>query len=194
MGGSDGSGGVEVWVVRHGETEWSRDGLHTSRTELSLTPVGEDSAKALRRRLAGEHFDLVLTSPRERARRTCELAGFAGEAEVEPGLVEWDYGVYEGRSTAEIRETEPGWSVWTHPMPQGETLDEVAARADAVIDRLQGSDGRALLFSHGHFLRILAARWLCQPAALGKHLVLHTGTVSALGWERDVPALQSWND
>jgi broad specificity phosphatase PhoE len=183
--------GPELWVVRHGETEWSRDGKHTSITDLALTEVGEAAALELAPRLAEVEFDLVLTSPRRRARRTAELAGFA-DAEVDEDLVEWAYGDYEGVTTAEIRESVPGWTVWTHPTPGGESADEVSARLDRVVARTRGHD-RALVFAHGHSLRVLTARWLEQSAAEGRFFRLDTSTVSVLGFEREHPALLRWN-
>jgi broad specificity phosphatase PhoE len=183
--------GPELWVVRHGETEWSRDGRHTSITDLPLTEVGEAAALELAPRLAEVEFDLVLTSPRRRARRTAELAGFV-DAEVDEDLVEWAYGDYEGVTTAEVREQVPGWTVWTHPVPGGESADEVAARLDRVVARTRAHD-RALVFAHGHSLRVLTARWLEQSAAEGRFFRLDTSTVSVLGFEREHPALLRWN-
>ncbi len=189
----DGGGSAtELWLVRHGETEWSRDGLHTSTTDLPLTPVGEDAARTLGPRLRESAFDLVLTSPRQRARRTAELAGF-GDAEVDEDLVEWGYGDYEGVSTPEIRETVPGWTVWTHPSPGGESAADVSDRLDRVVERARSAAGRTLVFAHGHSLRVLAARWLEQPAEEGRHLKLDTATVSVLGFERETPVLLRWN-
>ncbi len=182
----------EVWLVRHGETEWSRDHKHTSTTELPLTDVGEEVARALPAKLAGVDFALVLTSPRQRARRTAELAGFPA-AEVDEDLVEWAYGDYEGITTVEIRETVPGWTVWTHPTPGGETPDEIATRLDRVIARARAVDGRVLLFGHGHALRVFAARWIEQPPEEGRFFRLDTATVSVLGFERDTPCLLRWN-
>ncbi len=181
----------EVWLVRHGETEWSRDHKHTSVTDLPLTEYGVQVARALGDRLADVSFDLVLTSPRQRARRTAELAGF-GDAQREDDLVEWAYGDYEGITTMEIRETVPGWTVWTHPVPGGETADEVATRLDRVVRRTREHD-RSLVFAHGHSLRVLTARWLEQTAAEGRFFKLDTSTVSVLGYEREHPALLSWN-
>ena len=182
----------ELWLVRHGETKWSRDGRHTSTTDLPLTTVGEEAAVALAPRLARTAFDLVLTSPRQRARRTAELAGFP-HAEVDEDLVEWAYGDYEGVSTAEIRETVPGWTVWTHPTPGGESTAQVAARLDRVVARARAVEGRTLVFAHGHSLRVLAARWIGQPAEEGRFLKLDTSTVSVLGFERETPVLLRWN-
>lgn len=182
----------EVWLVRHGETEWSRDHLHTSVTDLPLTDVGERAAERLRGVLAEQRFDLVLTSPRRRARDTARLAGFP-DAETDEDLVEWAYGDYEGVSTAEIRETVPGWTVWTHPSPGGETAAQVGERLDRVVARLRSAGGRTLVFGHGHALRVLTARWLGQEVADGARYRLDTSTVSVLGQERETPALLRWN-
>ncbi|MCW2847756.1 MAG: Phosphoglycerate mutase [Marmoricola sp.] len=182
----------ELWVIRHGETEWSRDGLHTSHTELELTPAGEAVARRLEQRLEGVEFDLVLTSPRLRARRTAELAGFP-DAELDEDLTEWDYGDYEGLTTATIREAVPGWTVWTHPCPGGDTAEEVSARMDRVVARVRDHGGRVLVFSHGHASRALAARWLDQPVQEGRLFSLDTATISVLGSERESPTVLRWN-
>jgi broad specificity phosphatase PhoE len=182
----------EVWLVRHGETEWSRDGRHTSTTDLPLTDEGRKVAEPLRDRLAGETFALVLTSPRRRARDTADLAGRA-DAEVDDDLVEWDYGDLEGETTEEIRETYPDWTIWEGPVPGGETADEVSARLDRVVERCRAADDRVLLFGHGHALRALAARWLGLPVTDGRLLRLDTATVSVLGWERETPVVLHWN-
>ncbi|HLR84883.1 MAG TPA: histidine phosphatase family protein [Nocardioidaceae bacterium] len=183
---------TELWVVRHGETTWSADGRHTSRTDLALTAAGERDARDVRDRLHHVAFDAVLTSPRLRARRTAEIAGFA-DADVDDDLVEWDYGEYEGVTTDEIRERVPGWSLWTHPTPGGESAAQVAARLDRVIARVRTYPGRVLAFSHGHALRSLAARWLAEPVAGGRHLRLDTATVSVLGDDRGTPVVVRWN-
>ena len=183
----------ELWLCRHGETDWSRDGRHTSHTDLLLTPVGVDQARRLVPPLAGVVFDLVLTSPLRRASDTAELLGYP-EARRDPALAEWDYGDYEGMTTPEIREQVPDWTVWTHDSPGGEPRDHVAGRADRVIDRvLTEATDRALLISHGHFLRVLAARWIGEDAAFGQHLLLRTATLSILGWEREARAISRWN-
>ena len=182
----------ELWVIRHGETEWSRDGKHTSRTEVELTPEGEDVARGLADRLDGVEFDLVLTSPRLRTRRTAELAGFT-DAHVEDDLAEWDYGDYEGITSAQIREQVPGWTVWTHPCPGGETAEQVSRRMDRVVAKVRAHAGRVLVFSHGHASRALAARWLELPIQDGRHFLLGTATISVLGYERESPVVARWN-
>ena len=184
----------QVWLVRHGETEWARLGRHTGRTDVPLTETGREQAGALGRRLAATKFDLVLTSPLSRAADTARLAGFDGVAVVEPDLREWDYGALEGRLTAEIRDDYPGWSIWTGPWPEGETVEEVGARADRVLARIRAADGDVLLFSHGHLLRVLAARWLDLPPALGALFALSTATVSILGWDRENAVIETWNE
>ena len=183
---------AEVWLVRHGETEWSRSGRHTSTTDLPLLPDGERVARGLRDRLTGREFALVLTSPRERARRTADLAGFA-DAEVDADLVEWTYGDYEGVTTPEIRRTVPGWTVWSAPCPGGESAEQVSTRLDRVVARARDAGGPVLLFGHGHALRVLTARWLDLPATDGRLFRLDTATVSVLGHERESPVVLRWN-
>lgn len=182
----------EVWLVRHGETAWSRDGLHTSVTEVELTEHGVEAAGELRPRLTGHPFSLVLTSPRLRARRSAALAGFP-DATVDDDLAEWAYGAYEGISTAEIRRAVPGWTVWTHPSPGGESAADVTGRVDRVIARLRAAGGDALLFGHSHSLRALTARWLGLPVTEGRLFRLDTATVSMLGYERETPVVVRWN-
>lgn len=182
----------ELWLVRHGATEWSAAGRHTSVTDLPLLPEGEETAVALGARLAGTDFRLVLTSPRKRARHTAELAGFP-HAEVSDDLVEWAYGDYEGLTTHEIRESVPRWTIWSHPSPGGETAADVAARLDRIVARARAGGGRTLAFAHGHSLRVLAARWLGLPAEDGRLLRLDTATVSVLGYERENPVVLRWN-
>jgi broad specificity phosphatase PhoE len=184
--------GDRIWLVRHGETEWSKSGRHTSTTDLPLTSEGERIAAGLRDRLAEQKFALVLTSPRQRARRTAVLAGFP-DAEVDEDLVEWDYGDYEGITTAEIRKTVPGWTIWARPVPNGETPAAVAARLDRVRQRINDVAGDVLVFGHSHALRGLTARWLELDVTEGRHFVLNTATVSVLGWERGSPAIHRWN-
>jgi broad specificity phosphatase PhoE len=184
---------TRLFIIRHGETEWARAGRHTSRTDLPLTDRGRSLATALRHRLMGLPFALVLTSPLQRARQTCELAGFRERAEIDDNLREFDYGEYEGLTTDQIRAKVPGWNVFTHPCPGGETLAQVAARADRVIVRARAAKGDTLVFTHGHLGRTLAARWLDQPPEFAAALMLDTGTMNVLGWLHDVPAVQTWN-
>ncbi|MDO9458301.1 histidine phosphatase family protein [Nocardioides sp.] len=183
---------AELWIVRHGPTDWSRSGRHTSVTDLPLLPESEDDARALADRLADIDPVLVLTSPRLRARRTAELAGFA-DAEVDPDLAEWAYGDYEGITTPEIRESVPGWTIWSHPCPGGESADEVGERLDRVVARARAADGPVLAFAHGHSLRVLTARWLGLPVAEGRLFRLDTATVSLLGQEREQAVVVRWN-
>jgi broad specificity phosphatase PhoE len=181
----------EVVLLRHGETEWSASGRHTGRTDIPLSERGRAQARALGAAVADRPDALVITSPLRRATETCRLAGLVGVEDAD--LREWDYGDYEGRTTLEIREEEPGWTVWRGPVPAGERLDEVAARADRVVARLVAAGGDAIVVSHGHFLRVLAARWLEMPPVEGRRLVLDTATVSVLGAEREVRAVLRWN-
>ena len=186
----------DLWLIRHGETEWARLGRHTGRTDVPLTDLGREEARALGRRLAGHPFGLVLTSPLSRARDTASLAGFGEAAAADPDLMEWDYGELEGRETADIRTTYPGWTIWGGPWPGGETIAQVAARADRVVNRVRGGrvPGDALVFAHGHLLRVVAARWLGLPPESGGLFALDTGTVSVLGWEHAAAVVQTWND
>jgi broad specificity phosphatase PhoE len=192
--------GVELWLVRHGETEWSAAGKHTSRTDLPLTEQGRARAVKLGAYLAGTTFAEVLRSPMLRAKETCEICGFENRAEVDEDLREWDYGVYEGRTSKDIQAEIPGWSVWTSPIVGGETVEHVGERADSVIARALAAAGpetaevsRVLLFAHAHILRILAARWVGLEARGGSLLALGTGSVSVLGWERETRVIQRWN-
>jgi broad specificity phosphatase PhoE len=182
-----------VVVVRHGETEWSLGGCHTGRTDVPLTEHGRAQAASLARPLNGRSFALVLTSPLARARDTCALAGYATEAQVDDDLLEWDYGDYEGRTTAEIRAEVPGWFLWTDGAPGGEDADAVGARVDRVIARLRAASGDALVFAHAHVLRVLAARWIELPPAAGGRFALDPARISVLGYEREVAVVQEWN-
>ncbi|GAA1427835.1 acid phosphatase [Microlunatus lacustris] len=187
---------TELYVVRHGETEWSANGRHTSVTDLPLTERGVQQAKLLIGHLQPADFGLVLSSPRRRARDTAELAGFTGEHEpqLDEDLAEWAYGEYEGRTSPEIHEEVPGWTIWSHPTPGGETAEQVAARLDRVVQRVRDSGvDRAICFAHGHSLRALAMRWLGFDLTFGVHFPLDTSTVSVLGEEKGLPALQRWN-
>src|SRR3954471_20632634 len=176
---------VEVWLVRHGATEWSESGRHTGRTDVALTDAGREAAGRLGRQLADHAFTRVLTSPLRRARDTCELAGLAARAEVVDDLREWDYGDYEGLTTAQIRETRPGWSVWTDGCRGGENADDVGDRADRIVGQLRAGTGDVAVFAHGHLLRVLAARWVGLPPTGGALLALDTAGLSRLGWERE---------
>jgi len=193
LGAMDLAPDVTVVLVRHGETEWSSSGRHTSYTDVALTPRGCDQARDVAARLRGVDFSLVLTSPRARARMTCAFAGLGPRAEVTDDLAEWDYGEYEGRTTAEIRVEVPGWTIFGNGAPGGETADAVAARADRVLARATDAGGVVALFSHGHFLRVLAARWIGQPAEAGAWLGLDPATISCLGHEREQRVLRVWN-
>jgi broad specificity phosphatase PhoE len=187
---------TELYLVRHGETEWSRDGRHTSVTDLPLTEIGEQQARRLFGHLRPQDFQLILSSPRRRARETAELAGFSGlyEPQVTEDLVEWFYGDYEGKTSAEINESAPGWTIWTHPVPNGETAAQVADRLDRVVTRVRESGvARAICFGHGHALRSLTMRWLGFDLGLGGHFPLDTSTISVLGEEKGLPSLERWN-
>ena len=185
----------QIWLARHGETEWSTSGRHTGRTDIPLTDLGRTQAAALGRRLGGHAFAVVLTSPRSRAAETARLAGFP-DAVIDPDLGEWDYGEFEGRTTADIRTEIPDWSIWTGPWRRGETVEAVGIRADRVIARCldPSVDGDVLLFAHGHLLRVVAARWIGLPAAGGASLALGTATVGILGWERANRVIETWNE
>lgn len=182
-----------LFVIRHGATEWSRTGQHTGHTDIPLLPEGEEQARATGALLAHERFALVLTSPLQRARRTCELVGLGAQAEVEPNLIEWEYGEYEGITSAQIHRTVPGWTVWTGAIPGGETIEQVAARADAVIERVLAAEGDCIVFAHGHILRTLTARWCELDPCEGRRFVLDPATLCILGWEHDSRAILQWN-
>jgi probable phosphoglycerate mutase len=187
---------ARLWLVRHGETEWARLGRHTGRTDIPLTDLGREQAGALQTRLAGHTFTVVLSSPLSRALETARLAGFGEQAQTTDDLLEWDYGDDEGRTTAEIRAERPGWTIWRDGPAGGEAVREVGARVDRVIARVrsEASGGNALAFAHGHVLRALAARWLGSPASKGQLFALSTATLSILGWEREQPVIERWND
>jgi broad specificity phosphatase PhoE len=185
-----------IYLARHGETAWSLTGQHTGLTDLPLTKRGERNARSLGERLKGLTFAQVLTSPLQRAARTCALAGYGTEAEVDRDLLEWDYGQYEGRRSAEIRQERPDWQLFRDGCPGGESLDQVGARADRVVNRVRAIERDVLLFSSGHFLRVLAARWLGLEPGAGRYFLLSTASLSALGYEhdREQPVIRLWDD
>lgn len=185
-----------VYLARHGETEWTVSGRHTGRTDLPLTAHGQGEALRLGRRLHGLSFGTVLTSPLRRARHTCELAGFGAEAEVDRDLIEWNYGAYEGRTSAEIHADRPGWQLFRDGCPEGESADDVAARADRVASRVRAAGHSVLLFSSGHFLRVFAARWLGLEPGAGRYFALGTASLSVVGYEHDPsqPVIRLWDE
>jgi broad specificity phosphatase PhoE len=185
-----------LYLIRHGETQWSLDGRHTGRTDLPLTPNGESQARRLAALLQGVTFSQVLVSPMQRARHTCELAGLGAQARVDPDLCEWDYGAYEGLTRAQIQAQRPHWDVFEDGCPGGESVFQLQTRVDRVRDALRRAGGRIAVFSHGHFLRALGVRWLDQPLSLGRHLALDAGSLSMLAFEHDdgvTPLIQLWN-
>jgi probable phosphoglycerate mutase len=184
---------MSVFVIRHGETEWSVNGRHTGTTDIPLTENGRQLAQRLRLALSGRAFALVLVSPLQRARQTCELAGVAARAIIEPDLVEWNYGKHEGLTPREIDRHAPGWLIFRDGCPGGETPEEVGVRADRVIARARAVEGDIALFAHGHVLRVLVARWVGLPAGAGEHFLLDTGTVSVLADYHGIPAIKTWN-
>ena len=184
---------LQLVLIRHGETEWSRDGRHTGRTDLPLTERGRDEAERVRPLLDAYSLARVLSSPLSRALETCRLAGLGDRAEQRDELLEWDYGEYEGMTTAEIHETSPEWVLWRDGCPQGEQPVDVGARADRLLGELAGTEGDVAVFGHGHMLRVLTARWLSLEPAGGARFVLDTGTLSVLGWEHDWHAIRTWN-
>jgi probable phosphoglycerate mutase len=183
---------MKLVLIRHGETEWSRDKRHTSRTDLPLTDVGREQARAVGPLIAGRAFALVLVSPRLRARETAELAGLPA-TELDDDLVEWDYGDYEGRTTADIRKERPGWELWRDGCPGGEPIEHVGERADRAIERAKAAGGDVAIVAHGHFLRVLGARWIGLAANMGGTHILGTGTLSELGFERERQVIRTWN-
>jgi probable phosphoglycerate mutase len=185
---------LNLYLVRHGETEWSASGRHTGRTEIPLTATGERDAAWLAARLAAAKFTRVYTSPRQRARRTCELAGWGAAAVVEPDLAEWDYGDYEGLRSDQILKDRPGWSLYRDGCPRGESPEQASGRADRLLARLRGLDGNVALFTHGHFGRLLGARWAGLPAVDSAHLQLDTASLGILGSEHGVPVIALWNE
>jgi len=183
----------KFWLIRHGETEWSRSGQHTGRTDLPLTPAGEAKAAAIGRYLHGKKFALVLASPLQRARETCRIAGYGDVAQLEPDLMEWSYGAYEGRTSAEIRQEVPWWNIWINGVMGGETVEQVGERARRVIERATAAEGDVALFAHGHVLRILTACWLGLEPSAGRLFAFDTACLSVLGYEREIRVIESWN-
>jgi len=194
MSSGSGTGGHQVVLVRHGETEWSVSGQHTGSTDIPLTAVGREQAEKLGTRLSGWRFARVLSSPLSRALDTCRLAGLADDVEITDDLREWDYGECEGRRTLDIREERPGWDLWVDGVPGGETVEDVGRRADRIIAAAQAAGGEVALFAHGHVLRVVGARWAGLPPGAGRVLALSTASVSVLGWERDTPVIERWNE
>ena len=194
----DGTGGAgtrpNLWLVRHGETDWARTGRHTGLTDVPLTPAGRKAALDLARRLAGHQFAAVVSSPLIRALETARLAGFAARVQTNLDLVEWDYGADEGRTSAEIRVDRPEWTIWTQGPVRGELIEAVTARTDRVVAAARAVGGDTLCFAHGHVLRILAARWIGLPPDFGALLTLDTATISILGWDGSTPVIRRWND
>ncbi|MEM8606076.1 MAG: histidine phosphatase family protein [Myxococcota bacterium] len=184
----------EVVLIRHGQTEWSVSGQHTGRTDIALTELGRRQADALSQMLSDEPFDAVLSSPLARAWETMERAGLGREAIAVDDLMEWDYGVFEGRRTDDIQKEIPDWSIWSHPVPNGESLAEVAARADRVIEKLLAIEGRVAVFAHGHMLRILGVRWVEMPPDTARHFRLDTATICTLSWARENRVIRQWNE
>jgi broad specificity phosphatase PhoE len=183
----------QIYLIRHGETEWSLSGQHTGITDIPLTANGQRDAKLIASLLSKMHFAKVLTSPLQRARKTCELAGLGVHAEVERDLMEWNYGEYEGLTSEQICQTSPGWMLFRDGCPGGETPSQVSARVDRLIEKIRAVDGPVILFAHGHILRVLAVRWLGFPVAAGAHFLLDPATLSILSYYREVPALKQWN-
>lgn len=188
------NGPERIVLVRHGETEWSASGQHTSRTDLPLVKAGREQARELAPALRGRTFARVLSSPFTRARETCELTGFGAVMELRDELHEWDYGDYEGLTTPQIRDTRPDWDLWRDGCPGGESPEQMSVRTDGVISSLEGVDGQVLVFAHGHFLRALSARWLEMPLSAGARLILSAGALCVLGHERERRALERWNE
>jgi len=184
----------EIVLVRHGETEWSRAGKHTGRTDIPLTDEGREQARRVGAALQKRRFAVVWTSPLTRAAETCRLAGFGSVADAKDELMEWDYGAYEGRTTSDIRKERPGWTLWRDGVPGGDTIDQVADSVDRMIAELRSIDGAAVLFAHGHVLRVLAARWLGLEPGAGRLFALDPATISILGYERETPVIRLWNE
>jgi broad specificity phosphatase PhoE len=186
-------GSTEVWLVRHGETAWSLTRRHSGRTDLPLTAHGEEEAGAAAQLLGGRKFDQVWCSPLVRARRSCEIAGYLAAARIDPDLEEWDYGDWTGLTLEQVQERCPGWNVWDGPVPGGESIEEIAARAGRVVERLREAGGTVAVFAHGHFLRVLTTQWLGLPPQAGRNFALETSSVCILGQDAGFPAIRAWN-
>jgi len=183
----------QIYLIRHGETEWAKNGQHTGRTDLPLTDAGREQAGFLWPILDELKFAHIISSPLKRALETANIAGLGPRLETEKDLMEWDYGDYEGLTTNQIRDQVPGWSIWTHSCPNGETLDQVTQRVDRVVAKIQSSEGNVVIFSHGHFLRVLVSRWIGLPGSYGSRFLLGTSTLSILGYENGLPVIRTWN-
>jgi broad specificity phosphatase PhoE len=182
-----------IYLIRHGETEWAKSGQHTGLTDIPLTEAGREQAGFLSPIFDDLKFAVILSSPLQRALETANLAGLSPKLVVDKELVEWDYGDYEGLTTKQIRDRVPGWSIWTHLCPNGETIDQISQRADRVVARVRSVAGNVAIFSHGHFLRVLVCRWLGLSADQGRHFLLGTSTLSILGYENETPVIKTWN-
>ena len=182
-----------IYLIRHGETEWAKSGQHTGRTDIPLTDAGREQAGFLLPIFDDVKFARIFSSPLQRALETAELAGLHSRVELEKELLEWDYGDYEGLTTKQIRERAPDWSIWTHPCPNGETIEQISQRADRVVAMLRSIEGNVAIFSHGHFLRVLVSRWIGLSADHGSRFLLGTSTLSILGYENELPAIKTWN-
>jgi broad specificity phosphatase PhoE len=182
-----------IYLIRHGETEWAKSGQHTGLTDIPLTDAGREQAGFLLPIFDDVKFGRILSSPLQRALETAKLAGLSSKLAVDKELLEWDYGDYEGLTTKQIRDRVPGWSVWTHPCPNGEMIDQISQRADRVVAKLRSIEGHVAIFSHGHFLRVLVCRWLGLSADHGSHFLLGTSTLSILGYDSELPVIKTWN-
>ena len=183
----------QIYLIRHGETEWAKNGRHTGRTDIPLTDAGREQAGFLLPIFEEAKFARISSSPLKRAQETASIAGLGSRLETENDLMEWDYGDYEGLTTSQIHEQVPGWSVWTHSCPNGETLDQVTQRVDRVVAKIRSSEGNVAIFSHGHFLRVLVSRWIGLPGSYGSRFLLGTSTLSILGYENELPVIRTWN-
>lgn len=185
---------MKIYLIRHGETEWALSGKHTGKTDIPLTSRGEEEGRLLGKRLKGHTFEKVLTSPSQRAEKTCELAGLLKHAYHDVDLMEWDYGDYEGKTTSEIWKSDPHWTIFDRGAPNGESVADVTGRANRLLSKIHNCKGDVALFSHGHMIRVIAMRWLSLPTTQGKHLLVSPSSLSILSFERQTPVLALWND